>query len=534
MTVVRELITVWGFKVDARALETLGKQQKSLAKSFAALGAMGVAAAGSLFGIAKSAANAGDKAAKTSQALGVNIEALQEMQYAAGLAGVETESFNNSLKFLSRSMFNVSKGSKESIESFAKIGKNLPALIQGGASAETVMGELADRFKSMPDGAQKTALAIELFGRSGAQMIPMLNKGSQNMAELAAEARMLGLVIDKETAAASEEFNDNLRRMMKFVDGLKNIIGGPLIKALNPFIRAMFDFMVMNQQIIKDDLEEFFRTLAGTVSNVWSIFKRVFSVLRGITTAFGGLNRIIKVVTAGFVIFFSAKALFAIGAMTMAIAKLALGWKFAGNAALIAQAKMMLIPIAIGAAIAAIVLLIEDVYGFFQGKDSLTGRFFAAFPKMGEALGNIFGPIFEPIVVIIRELMSSTTSWGNIFSAIGAVIVNTLLTPLRLVGELLQQMVKIPYLGKLLGVLGAKEIGIGASALGSVGNLLIDKPERINQGGGTNIVNETKIDIQTSNLPPDQAAAAVQSGVSDGLERALRPTHQALMPGVQY
>ncbi|MFJ4230115.1 hypothetical protein ACIPYV_21325, partial [Paenarthrobacter nicotinovorans] len=65
--------------------------------------------------------------------------------------------------------------------------------------AEILPG-LADKFKSMPDGAEKTALATQLFGRSGAQMLPFLNKGSEGIGQLTDKAKQMGLVIDDVSA----------------------------------------------------------------------------------------------------------------------------------------------------------------------------------------------------------------------------------------------------------------------------------------------------------------------------------------------
>ena len=63
----------------------------------------------------------------------------------------------------------------------------------------------------MEDGAGKTALAIKLFGKSGADLIPLLNQGRAGIKELTDEAAKLGIVISTETAAKAEQFNDTLK-----------------------------------------------------------------------------------------------------------------------------------------------------------------------------------------------------------------------------------------------------------------------------------------------------------------------------------
>ncbi len=95
-----------------------------------------------------------------------------------------------------------------------------------------VLKEVADRFQTMPDGAEKTALAMDLFGKSGAAMIPMLNAGSEGMTALMEEARALGLVISQETADSAGKFNDNLNKLYGAASGLAAIIAAQLAPVL--------------------------------------------------------------------------------------------------------------------------------------------------------------------------------------------------------------------------------------------------------------------------------------------------------------
>lgn len=76
-----------------------------------------------------------------------------------------------------------------------------------------MLGDVAELFSLLPDGANKTALAVKLFGRSGAELIPLLNQGKEGLAEFDKLASDLGLTLDKETGKAAEDFNDNLTKL---------------------------------------------------------------------------------------------------------------------------------------------------------------------------------------------------------------------------------------------------------------------------------------------------------------------------------
>jgi hypothetical protein len=75
---------------------------------------------------------------------------------------------------------------------------------------EQVLLDLADKFSAMPDGADKAALAVKLFGKEGLAIIPFLNQGREGITALMEEAQRLGLVMSEDVARASEVFNDNL------------------------------------------------------------------------------------------------------------------------------------------------------------------------------------------------------------------------------------------------------------------------------------------------------------------------------------
>ena len=83
-----------------------------------------------------------------------------------------------------------------------------------------LIAEVADKFAGYADGASKTALAVELFGRTGAELIPILNGGAAGFADMDEQARKLGLTIDEETAKAAEYFNDQLAIVKKQAEGL--------------------------------------------------------------------------------------------------------------------------------------------------------------------------------------------------------------------------------------------------------------------------------------------------------------------------
>jgi hypothetical protein len=111
-----------------------------------------------------------------------------------------------------------------------------------GQSAESLREELliqADYFARLPDGPAKTAAAMERFGKSGADLIPILNKGRAGIAQLEAEARRLGVTVDNETAESVANANDEIDRLHLSIQGLANSMAGDLAPALSSVTRAL-------------------------------------------------------------------------------------------------------------------------------------------------------------------------------------------------------------------------------------------------------------------------------------------------------
>jgi len=164
--------------------------------------------------------NAADELSKSAQRLGVPIEELSALRHAADMSAVSTSDLDNGLRRLSRNMQDASTGGKKTSALFRDLGISVSDANGKLRPTSEVMADAADRLAAMPDGAKKTALAFELFGRAGTNLIPMLNAGREGLQGMLKEARELGLVVDQKTGKAAENFNDNLSRLSKTVRGV--------------------------------------------------------------------------------------------------------------------------------------------------------------------------------------------------------------------------------------------------------------------------------------------------------------------------
>lgn len=180
----------------------------------------------------KGAIDAQDELGKLAQRVGVSVEALSALQYAGRLADVSTEQLATGLRHLARNAQDTAAGAGEAKEAFAALGIRVTDATGRLRSTEEILADVAERFARMEDGAGKTALAMRLFGRSGADLIPLLNAGRDGLAQMRDEAERLGLVVDKDAAQAAERFNDNLTRLKASSEALAIRLGNILLPTL--------------------------------------------------------------------------------------------------------------------------------------------------------------------------------------------------------------------------------------------------------------------------------------------------------------
>ena len=116
--------------------------------------------------------------------------------------------------------------------------------------SEEMMPDLAQGFATLDSSAQRAALAQELFGRSGATMIPILTEGKEGLAELWKEAEKFGLVISTEAADNAAEFNDAMDRMKGAVTGVKNKLVEDLFPVFSQGMNSMANIIADNRETI--------------------------------------------------------------------------------------------------------------------------------------------------------------------------------------------------------------------------------------------------------------------------------------------
>lgn len=217
------------------SLQGVQGKAKNLAASFSSLKG-GLAALGSSVAVAgfgaiiKQATNAGDELYNMQQQTGIAARELTGIANAAKLADVETATLVKGMTKLNVALVNAAAGNKDAAAKFAALGISVKGADGQLLKADQALKAVADRFADMPDGAGKAAAAVSLFGKSGVELIPLLNEGSAAMDEFTYK-------ISDDFAARSDQFNDTLAIIGMKAQGF----GLELTDALLPALQSILE-----------------------------------------------------------------------------------------------------------------------------------------------------------------------------------------------------------------------------------------------------------------------------------------------------
>nr|BAR26432.1 putative phage tail length tape measure protein [uncultured Mediterranean phage uvMED] len=239
----------------------------------------GVLAAGAFTRFVKGAIDSADAFGKMSDQTGIAANTLQAYVNAGKLAGIEQATIDKGLRRLSQSMREADLGVATYKDSFDALGLSVRDTDGSFKSNEQVLGEIADRFADMPDGATKAALAMEIFGRSGASMINMLNGGKAALTEF-------NYAVSDEFAQNAEYFNDQIAVLQIRFDGFRKQLADALLPTLNNLLKMFSNIFSADQ-----DFEAFFQ---GVEVGLKIISSAVFTVVAGFRFLLTTIKSIVK------------------------------------------------------------------------------------------------------------------------------------------------------------------------------------------------------------------------------------------------
>ncbi len=218
-----------------------------------------VTAAGIFFAV-KKVSQLGDQMDKMSKRTGIGTEELSRFAFAAELSGTSIESLEKAVKRMAAVILDGEQGLKTATDSFDALGIKMEDV--SNKTPEQQLNVFLEALAQVENASTRAALAQEIFGRAGTQLLPMLSDGVKGLKAMKAEADKLGIVITKEQAEEAARFVDEVTRFKKAFTGL--LLTAVKFGSINELLAKMTNAVVRFRESAKfkqitKDVQDFAR-----------------------------------------------------------------------------------------------------------------------------------------------------------------------------------------------------------------------------------------------------------------------------------
>ena len=252
------------------------------AAAYAALVAVGIKAAAS-------ASKVGEEIYRASERTGVGAEKLSVYRLAAQEANITFDTFGIGLTRFRQRTVDAAEGNKKLADTFKRMGVDVKEAVQ---NPEKAFDTFVKNFAASAEGAKKTQIAIELFGESGAKMIPVLNRLGKEYEAIKARAVELGVVLTDQEAKALHETDLAIKELSASGAGLALILGKEAAPAVTELLRTLAGLMREGQPVAR-----FIGRLSGVV--IRDLTTRVMQAVSAIATIPTAIRETVGVIAVG-------------------------------------------------------------------------------------------------------------------------------------------------------------------------------------------------------------------------------------------
>lgn len=252
-----------------KAFSTIGK---GIAVATTAVASACVAVGKSVWDMSSQVAQAGDAIDKNSQKVGMSYESYQKWDYAMNLAGTSMADCTVGLKTLSNKFDDAISGSSSAVETFSRLGLSMDDL--KGKSREDIFKTTVKALQNVQSETDKAAIANDLFGKSGQNLMPLFNMTEAELNEVMADTEKYGMIMSDEAVKASAAFQDSLTRLQASFGGVKNAMVGEFL----PGITSIMDGLSGMIAGVDGAREQFVEGINQTIQAVADALPRVIEI----------------------------------------------------------------------------------------------------------------------------------------------------------------------------------------------------------------------------------------------------------------
>jgi hypothetical protein len=265
-----------------KGLKVIGGGAKMAGMGVAKIGLAAAGAATALAALVKINTDFMDKLGKTASKLGIEVEFLQNMRFAAEQTGVKVEALDMGLQRFIRRAAEAASGTGEAKRAFQQLGIQLKDGNGNLRDVELLMNDVADGIMNTSDSAEQVRLAFKFFDSEGVSLVNTLKNGSKGLQDFKTEAENLGLIISKESIAKAEMFADSLNILKKQFTAITANLTAAFIPIMQDASTALSEMMT-ELKGNDDDFEQFGKAMAlhvieGTKNATLAIYQFFLTV----------------------------------------------------------------------------------------------------------------------------------------------------------------------------------------------------------------------------------------------------------------
>jgi len=215
----------------------------------------------------KSAMSSVDATAKLADRIGETTQNLAGLQYAASLCGSSVGQLDKSIEYLQKGLGEAAMGTGDVKKALDRMGISLEDMIKASPYQQILL--ISKGMQGIKSPAEKAALAVDLFGRSGVDMLNMLAEGPKWLQAMREEADKLGITFTRDMARKIEEANDAITTMRGAFKGLGIALAADLAPKIKEIAEAMTRWIIENREKIVSWFSEMITKLTALADWVW-------------------------------------------------------------------------------------------------------------------------------------------------------------------------------------------------------------------------------------------------------------------------
>ena len=276
----------------AEGLGTKLKKGITTAGTWAAgLGAAAAAVGTAMVGAASKVAGTADEIDKASRRAGTSAENYQRLNYAMGQSGISSEKFEKSMVKNQQALNKAAEGTAAYADAYEKLGVSIYDANGNLREADSVYEETLKKLADMEDLNQRNAIANQLFGKSYADLAPILDAGSAGIDALTSRAEQLGLVLGQDVVDAGVLFGDTMDDAKQMGGAFFNVIAAELL----PILQVFLDFIIDHAPEIQTTIKKTAEGVKTVIKNIKAFWEEHGELITAITSAiFEGICIIVE------------------------------------------------------------------------------------------------------------------------------------------------------------------------------------------------------------------------------------------------